>query len=83
MTACGSSLLGDDDAEQAVLAGGDPAVAADEVEVVGAVHQQLGHDGVVVVRPCETWQSVHILVSLVGEGVCAACRRGPCAARWC
>ncbi len=53
-------LLGDDHAVQAVLPGGDPAVAADEVDVVRALHQQLGHDRVVVVLArrgsrCTAW----------------------------
>ena len=40
--------LGDDDRFETVLARSDPAVAAHEVQIVRAVHQQLSHDGVVV-----------------------------------
>ena len=54
-------LLGDDDAVQAVVPGGDPGVAAHEVDVAGALHEELGHDGVVVVllrrrgNRCRSW----------------------------
>ena len=56
--------LGHDHGRQAVLAGGDPAVAADEVDVVRPLHQELGHDRRCCRRSRERWQSVHCLVSL-------------------
>ncbi len=50
MTACGSSRgHGDFDSFEAFLAAGDPTVAADKVHEVGALHQKLRHDRVVVV----------------------------------
>ena len=41
--------LGDFDRFEALFARGDPAIRADEIDEVRALHQQLGHDGVVVV----------------------------------
>ena len=66
ITACGSSRSVTIDAMETVFAGGDPAVAADEVHVVGPLHQQLGHDGVVVVG-----------LSTRGNRCIAWCRAGP------
>src|SRR5207248_4222642 len=41
--------LGDGHGGQAMLAGRDPAVAADEVDVLCTLHEELSQDGVVVV----------------------------------
>ena len=41
--------LGYFDRFKALFALGDPAILADEVDEIGALHQQLRHDGVVVV----------------------------------
>src|SRR5580658_400426 len=42
-------LLGNDDAVNPVLFGGNPAITAHEVDVARALHEKLSHDRVVVV----------------------------------
>ena len=49
MTACGSSRSVTTTAASPCSPDGHPAVAADEVDVVRPLHQELGHDRVVVV----------------------------------
>ena len=41
--------LGDDHGRQAMVSRRDPAVAADEIDVVRPLHQELGHDRIIVV----------------------------------
>ena len=41
--------FGDGDCEESMFAGGHPCIAADEVHVVGALHQQLSHECIVVI----------------------------------
>ena len=94
----GLVALGDDDRRQPVIAGGDPAVSADEIDVVGPLHQELGHDRVVVVVLGE--MAVGALLGLVAArqigagfgdrpfalravGPWRRRRLGRCAARWC
>ena len=45
----GFGLLGYDDPFEAMLTGSNPAVFPDEVRRTGALHEQLGHDRIVVV----------------------------------
>ena len=89
-------LLGHDHGGQAVTAGRHPAVTADEVDVAGAVHQELGHDGVVVVvlghvavgtrlgRLAAARQMYAFLAYVARPlGRCTGGRRARCAARCC
>ena len=50
----------------------DPGVEADEVDVVGALQQQLRHDRIVVVRRREVAVACSVLVS-VRRTVCGKC----------
>ena len=55
--------FGDSDSEQAMFSGGDPCITADEVHVVGALHEELRHEGVVVIVSGEV---------AIGAGLCFA-----------
>ena len=59
--------LGDDHGRQPVVAGRDPAVAADEVDVVRPLHQELGHDRVVVVVLREMAVGAHLGVGVARQ----------------
>ncbi len=81
-------VLGDHDRFEAVLTGGDAAVLANEVGEAGALHQQLGHDRVVVVvaRQMTIGAALGFVDAPRGwDPIRSATRhrRGRCAARWC
>ena len=59
-------LFGDDHARQAARAEPDPGEFANEIRVVGALHQELGHDRVVVVGLRDVAVGAHLC--LVGAG---------------
>ena len=70
-------LLGHRDAGEAPVAEADPRVAADEVGVVRPLHQQLRHDGVVVLGLGDVAVGAHLrFVRATGAGGLAPVPRG-------
>ena len=65
----GFGLLGDNGGMQAVLSTSNPAVFSDKVHVVGAVHEQLGHDGIVVIILREMAIRAHFCFAFGAHGV--------------
>ena len=59
----------DSDSEETVFAGSDPCVAADEVHVIGALHQQLCHEGVIVIFSGEVAVSAGLCFALTTNGM--------------
>ena len=82
------ALLGDDDRFQPMFAGTDPTIFSDEIGVARSLHEELSHDGVVVIRRpthdnrCRIWFRKRLASRL------PCCRANldrleRCAAHWC
>ena len=65
--------LGDFDGRQPAVARRDPAIAADEIDVVRALHQELGHDRVVVVLLGDVAIGAHFGLGRAGGEIASRC----------